>query len=828
MVVVTDEGPLDCEIDADDDATVGALLTTLGLTGPIFVDGTPLAPELTLAVALTAGAVLATGAATPGNQPSPGPGDAEREEHDRFRLVILAGRGAGMAVGLAEGRQVVGSGAGSTVTLRAGGVADRHAVLDVTSASVRLVSRRGARALDGDTVLAIGETLACVVPVPDATRSPVPGCGPAIVHNRRRRAAPPAPLPRVVLPDPPPAEPAPRPMGWAALAIPVIFGLVMAVLVDPRMALFALLGPLVMAGGRVDDLRLRRRARRTATATSASAAATLATTLDRRRAGELRRRRADQPGVAVLAWWVERRSPRVWERHRGDADFLRLTIGYGDLAWSPDLAGDPDNATGPVAAVLAGYLLPAAPLTLDLSGRVLGLVGDRVNALELGRGLLCSAAVLHGPSDLAVAVVTDRPADWDWVKWLPHVMVAPTDRRRLLAGDAIETVAVLDWIATRPGAGQQRPVVLVVVDRGPLTDPPGLAVRRVLGGATGDMAGIVLADGADDLPAECTDLVDCGHRRARLTTGEGSMELAPAGVVAPVAVTLARGLASYRDPDQVDPGAGLPRAVRLLEAAGSAGPSSEELIGRWSDGGAGLDAVLGVTATGPMHIDLAAAGPHALVAGTTGSGKSELLRTLVASLALAHDPEQVNFVLVDYKGGSAFDAAVHLPHTVGLVTDLDGGLADRALRCLEAELRHRERELRTLGAPDIERFRALGGRLPRMVIVVDELAALARELPRFVGSLVDIAARGRSLGIHLVLATQRPAGVVSDAIRANTDIRVALRVTDRADSTDVLGDPAAAAIGRDLPGRGWPASAPATWSSSRRRRCPPVRPPPAR
>ncbi len=91
VVVVTDKGPLDCEIDADDDATVGALLTALGLTGPLFVDGRPLAPELTLAVALTAGAVLATGAATPGNQPSPGPGDTEREEHDRFRLVILTG-----------------------------------------------------------------------------------------------------------------------------------------------------------------------------------------------------------------------------------------------------------------------------------------------------------------------------------------------------------------------------------------------------------------------------------------------------------------------------------------------------------------------------------------------------------------------------------------------------------------------------------------------------------------------------------------------------------------------------------------------------------------
>ena len=181
VVVVTDEGSLDCEIDGDADATVGGLVTALGLTGTIFVDGPPLAPELTLADVLTAGVVPSNGAATPGDQPSPGQDDAEREEHDRFRLVILAGKGAGMAVGLAEGRQVVGSGPGVTITLRAGGVADRHALLDVTAGSVHLVSRGGRRALDGDTVLAIGETLACVVPVPDAVRSPAPGGGAAIV-----------------------------------------------------------------------------------------------------------------------------------------------------------------------------------------------------------------------------------------------------------------------------------------------------------------------------------------------------------------------------------------------------------------------------------------------------------------------------------------------------------------------------------------------------------------------------------------------------------------------------------------------------------------------
>ena len=480
-----------------------------------------------------------------------------------------------------------------------------------------------------------------------------------------------------------------------------------------------------------------------------------------------------------------------------------------------------------MAAVLAECLMRATPVTVDLGGRVLGIVGDRVAALELGRGLLCSAAVLHGPSDLAVAVVTDRPADWDWAKWLPHVLVAPTDRRRLLAGDPVETGAVLDWIATGPGAGRRRPV-LVVVNRGALTDPSGLAVRRVLGSATGDVAGIVLADGEDDLPTECTDLVDCGQCRARLCTDEGSIELAPAGVVPPVAVTLARGLARYRDPDQVDAGSGLPRAVRLLETAGMAGPSPEELIRRWSNGGVGLDAMLGVTAAGPMRIDLATAGPHALVAGTTGSGKSELLRTLVASLALAHDPEHVNFVLVDYKGGSAFDAAERLPHTVGLVTDLDAGLADRALRCLEAELRHRERELRTLGAPDIERFRRLGGRLPRMLIVVDELAALARELP----------------GSSVPWSTSQPGGEVSASTScwppSGRPGWWAMPSEPTPTSASLSGSPTAPTpptcwatrlqppSGATCPAGGSSGWAPATWFLSRRRRFPPARPPPAR
>jgi len=217
-------------------------------------------------------------------------------------------------------------------------------------------------------------------------------------------------------------------------------------------------------------------------------------------------------------------------------------------------------------------------------------------------------------------------------------------------------------------------------------------------------------------------------------------------------------------------------------------------------------------ADGPFAVDLVADGPHALVAGTTGAGKSELLRTWLLGLASAHGPSDVVFVLVDYKGGAAFDALRDLPHTVGLVTDLDAHLAERALRSLEAELRHRERLLADAGCSDFAAYRRAeepGGSLPRLVVVIDEFATLRAELPDFVDALVGIAQRGRSLGVHLVLATQRPAGAVDANIRANTNLRIALRVQTDADSLDVIDDRVAVEIPRSLPGR-WLPDLPAT------------------
>ncbi|MDQ4098764.1 MAG: FtsK/SpoIIIE domain-containing protein, partial [Actinomycetota bacterium] len=275
---------------------------------------------------------------------------------------------------------------------------------------------------------------------------------------------------------------------------------------------------------------------------------------------------------------------------------------------------------------------------------------------------------------------------------------------------------------------------------------------------------------------------------------------------ADLAAETARALAGLEDPEIATVGADLPdRAslVTLLELD----PTPDTLLGRWKAAGQvpKLAAPIGVAEAGSLVIDLVADGPHGLIAGTTGAGKSELLRTMVASMAATVGPEHLTFLLIDYKGGSAFAQCAALPHTVGMVTDLDEHLGQRALRCLEAELRYRELRLRDAGANDLKEYLLQGNKepLPRLVVIIDEFATMVAELPDFIDSLVGVAQRGRSLGVHMILATQRPGGAVNNNIRANTNLRISLRVQDVAESIDVIGSPQAAAIGRYQAGRGY-------------------------
>ncbi|AYF98836.1 FtsK/SpoIIIE domain-containing protein [Protaetiibacter intestinalis] len=213
----------------------------------------------------------------------------------------------------------------------------------------------------------------------------------------------------------------------------------------------------------------------------------------------------------------------------------------------------------------------------------------------------------------------------------------------------------------------------------------------------------------------------------------------------------------------------------------------------------GLSAAFARDADGPVVVDLDADGPHAIIAGTTGSGKSELLVSWVLALAAHHPPGELGFLLVDFKGGAAFAPLAELPHVRGIVSDLDAATATRAVSSLRAELQRRERELARAGARAIAELPP--GSLARLVIVVDEFAALVALDPELQGVFSDLAARGRSLGLHLVLGTQRPAGVVRDAVLANITLRICLRVLDAGDSEALMGTRAAAALPAEARGR---------------------------
>ncbi|MGM0385038.1 MAG: FtsK/SpoIIIE domain-containing protein [Actinomycetota bacterium] len=246
--------------------------------------------------------------------------------------------------------------------------------------------------------------------------------------------------------------------------------------------------------------------------------------------------------------------------------------------------------------------------------------------------------------------------------------------------------------------------------------------------------------------------------------------------------------------------AGGPAARPPLAVHASVLPAAE-VRRHWDRPRADLAVPLGESQDGPFVVDLVRVGPHALVAGMSGAGKSELLTTWLLELAQRNPPSLLQFILVDFKGGAAFNHLAPLPHCVGVLTDLDEGATRRALASLRAQLRRRKELVAAARCRDVTEYNARDGRsLPLLVVVIDEFRALALDHPELLEQFLHLAHQGRSLGVHLVAATQRPAGAVSPELRANMPLRLCLRVAEAADSLDVVAVPDAARL-EPVPGR---------------------------
>ncbi len=499
--------------------------------------------------------------------------------------------------------------------------------------------------------------------------------------------------------------------------------------------------------------------------------------------------------------------------------------------------------------------------TLPAAGSI-GIAGPRALVADAMRGVAVQLFGLHAPNDVVAVAFADSAwtPELEWLKWMPHTSSERSPFRTHALADSAPTGAALlnaleeyvrrassgrspeprgpfkeDWKPLVYGtdvarAAEDRPrtppvsvIVFVTgdapVDRGRLTD----VLER---GADHGVHAVFVSSTVESLPAVCRSYIELTEsltdaRVGLVRSGEQFEHVAVEGVSNAYMDMFARRLAPVVDASTVVHDASdIPTSVMFLQLVDPAiAENPNVVIERWRQNNTIVDrsptprprlkkagtlrAIIGQGASEAMVLDLRTHGPHALVGGTTGAGKSEFLQAWVLGMAAAHSPDRVTFLFVDYKGGSAFADCVELPHCVGLVTDLNPHLVRRALTSLRAELQHREHLLNRKKAKDLLELekRQDPECPPSLVLVIDEFAALASEMPEFVDGVVDIAQRGRSLGIHLIMATQRPAGVIKDNLRANTNLRIALRMADESDSRDVVDDEVAASFPATVPGR---------------------------
>lgn len=701
---------------------------------------------------------------------------------------------------------------------------------------------------------------------PDAHLSPVGG---GLAYHRPPRFRPDLKTVKIGVP----AEPKKSQGNGATMLlsglVPVAMGGVMVYLTKQWIySLFMLMSPIMVFGywlnGRKQRGGSHRRKLRAYTAQMAEidVKAQQARTADEK----LRREDAMDPAQILLTATGPRR--RLWERRADDADTLRMRVGLFDGPAMVQFV--PASKGAPLPAVPTSFCVPVSmPLTTI---GVVGLAGPLDASRAHARWLVAQAAVLHSPRDLSIVVLADDPAagaHWNWVRWLPHcapragedcvalVGTDPDSAGRRVSELVTEVTARLARASEGPASfgnsgnaaaatSDLGPKILVVLDGArQLRRINGMPQVLAAAKKTGVYA-ICIDESHRVLPEECAAVLSwdmpgqaaansatgvqhgpggwataahggsaASRVRPFLLRGHGSVfgQGGPAMLADQVSVgwadRVARALAPVQDVSRDDADSMIPDSARLLDLIHMPDPSADLVMLAWKRRGRTTKVPIGVSADGPFILDLSLDGPHGLVAGTTGAGKSELLQTLIAVLCVANRPDAMTFVLIDYKGGSAFKDCARLPHTVGMVSDLDGHLTVRALDSLGAELKRREELLLQAGAKDIEDYwdtKKLQPDLepmPRLVLIIDEFAAMVAELPDFVMGLIDIARRGRSLGVHLILATQRPAGVVSADIRANTNLRIALRVTSPDESADVIETRDAAFIAKSTPGRAY-------------------------
>ena len=713
-------------------------------TGELTVGRVPVAALNVGEGPLVDGAVLVDGAAA-----------AAAPDAPALVLAVHSGPGAGMVIPLRRGRFRVGR-SGTEIVVPDAELSREHAQLDVSDSAVTLLDLGSANGIsvDGKKVHAAPLSTDAMIRCGGSSMSLV-FCG-SLAPEVRASAGSDVSVPLVVSN---PAANGNRTALMLAAALPLAIGTGLAIvtgmwifLAFTAVSAVSVLLP-VMSG---------RRQRRELRAAVAAAA----------REDTERRRRA-APSAAELSMGgsgAESDSPKLSPSTTSPV-WLRL----GQAKQAANIRLEPPDA---------GFqppLLGMLPVALDPRTTVTTLRGPEANVAGLLRSLVLQLACY--PAARRTRILLHGPT--------PSLLAA---RFLTAATLSMHEASTLETLATVPGGDHERGVLIIV-------NAPETAALR----AVAVSRGWQVIDCAGDPGARegASAAIVLNARTGRLSSARSSLEFTPDLVPADVFDRNCRRLGAGAL--STVPRPGIPAACSL---GGLVPFSARDTSRRWAGSAAarGLPVVVGVGSSGPMRLDLQADGPHFLVAGTTGSGKSEFLRTLAAALAAAHPPDRVNLLFIDFKGGSGLRPLAGLSHCVGLLTDLDTNEVDRTLVSLAAEVRRREELLAAYHAADLTAYESIspsGPLLPHLVLIIDEFRMLVEEAPAALSELMRIAAIGRSLGIHLIMATQRPQGAVTADIRANVTSCIALRVQSEMESIDIINSRLAAAIPIMSPGRAY-------------------------
>lgn len=521
---------------------------------------------------------------------------------------------------------------------------------------------------------------------------------------------------------------------------------------------------------------------------------------------------------------------RMWERLPTHDDFLTIRLGVGEkLLPSPinvqkqriNLVDDPLRHE-PQRLKDVYQMMSDAPIVLDpREHRIIGVLGNATSPWMM-QSMVAQIAACHSYHDVRIIVLHDeRNADqWRFTHRLPHVYAADdrTLRMSVCTPDAIhEVLSYFDNVLKirsdmqeaepdqepdpRDMTGQIPWYMFFVTDPRLLEDQP---ILRYLSRPALGFTLIMQANEMEALPKECDLIIEARTQLGTVFAGDGTMTGVSFETVNQTQLQqFANGIAPFRIKEMVGD-TSIPSLVTFLESYGVRRVEDIDVCRNWSENHAwqSVRTTLGLKAgSTPFVLDISDKnhGPHGLIAGTTGAGKSVLLQSFILSLGLNYNPSEVQFILIDYKGGGTSESFRELPHVAGIIDSSEGARTIyRALASIRGEIKRREAIFKEVGVNNIDDYMKLFNADPteetlaHLIIIVDEFAELKKEEPEFMHELVSAARVGRSLGMHLVLATQKPGNSVSDEIDANTRFRICLRVASRGDSTEMIKHPDAA------------------------------------